>query len=426
MLRNRKEQDEPKLTGVNRVADPSKLKLGTFQALQNWIPAKRYKIKKKRGVEALVDSPPTPVVPTNCGVCQSAFPEAQDLPSACCYINNDWGDLSNNDAGSLSYAAPDGTFWCTVSEQTGVGSGPYPVATPTQTWYLLEPTDPVTDCDLQEVTAVPLDGFTANFEATQTAQAGRSGHSDEKSYVLGLSSITPSTYGSNSVVYFGEISGSSVISNSFNMTQVYPWTKYGTEFFTFIYGFANSLTYLVKWTIPGDGNESASNQLTDAAGVVQAGSPIPGATSVANIRAMHATATYLYVLVDQAEFGNPRIYKINKSTLEFIEYFEITNSTFDRTFQFHVFSDDLIFLLADDASLTLRIGFLKTSDSSVTLIDETGATACTNASYALIPTGFVYSANYFYLAGSGFGTGASNVSKLGPLLCPGTTSFWES
>jgi len=53
MLRNRQDVEEKKLVGVNRVADPTKLKLGTFSELANWIQAKRYKIKKKRGPELL-------------------------------------------------------------------------------------------------------------------------------------------------------------------------------------------------------------------------------------------------------------------------------------------------------------------------------------------------------------------------------------
>ena len=44
MLRNRKDVEEKKLLGVNRVADPTKLKPGTFVELANWIPAKRYNI----------------------------------------------------------------------------------------------------------------------------------------------------------------------------------------------------------------------------------------------------------------------------------------------------------------------------------------------------------------------------------------------
>ena len=65
MLRNRQNTDEAKLVGVNLQADQSKLKLGSFTLLQNFVPAKRYKIKKKRGVVALTGNESI-VFPTDC------------------------------------------------------------------------------------------------------------------------------------------------------------------------------------------------------------------------------------------------------------------------------------------------------------------------------------------------------------------------
>jgi len=53
MLRNRTEKEEPLLRGVNLVANPTKLAFGYFARLENWIPSKKYKIKKKRGPELL-------------------------------------------------------------------------------------------------------------------------------------------------------------------------------------------------------------------------------------------------------------------------------------------------------------------------------------------------------------------------------------
>jgi len=65
MLRNRQDVEERKLVGVNRVADPTKLKLGTFSELANWIQAKRYKIKKKRG-PVLLSGDEDITIPTGC------------------------------------------------------------------------------------------------------------------------------------------------------------------------------------------------------------------------------------------------------------------------------------------------------------------------------------------------------------------------
>jgi hypothetical protein len=55
MLRNRTEKEENLLRGVNLAANPTKLQLGYFASLQNWIPSKKYKIKKKRGPTPLTD-----------------------------------------------------------------------------------------------------------------------------------------------------------------------------------------------------------------------------------------------------------------------------------------------------------------------------------------------------------------------------------
>jgi hypothetical protein len=65
MLRNRQNTEEAKLMGVNLQADQSKLKLGSFTLLQNFVPAKRYKIKKKRGVVAL-EGNESVTFPTDC------------------------------------------------------------------------------------------------------------------------------------------------------------------------------------------------------------------------------------------------------------------------------------------------------------------------------------------------------------------------
>ena len=68
MLRNRTEKEEPLLRGVNLVANPTKLAFGYFARLENWIPSKKYKIKKKRGPATLVGEGFTSVtVPHTCG-----------------------------------------------------------------------------------------------------------------------------------------------------------------------------------------------------------------------------------------------------------------------------------------------------------------------------------------------------------------------
>ncbi len=66
MLRNRNEQEENKLRGVDLVSESSDLKLGSFTSLQNYIPTAIFSIKKKRGVVALSTTVIVPVVPGAC------------------------------------------------------------------------------------------------------------------------------------------------------------------------------------------------------------------------------------------------------------------------------------------------------------------------------------------------------------------------
>jgi len=84
MLRNRTEKEENLLHGVNLIANPTKLQLGYFTSLQNWIPSKKYKIKKKRGPAALSGPPfPSIVRPHQCGTTptsSAAFECGSDCP----------------------------------------------------------------------------------------------------------------------------------------------------------------------------------------------------------------------------------------------------------------------------------------------------------------------------------------------------------
>ena len=81
MLQKRTEKEEPKLTGVNIAVADIKLKLGKFVRLENWIPGKLNKIKKKRGVSVLTNTPPDVSLhfPCPCGGCAHSLSFACDL-----------------------------------------------------------------------------------------------------------------------------------------------------------------------------------------------------------------------------------------------------------------------------------------------------------------------------------------------------------
>lgn len=430
MLRNRKNQEERNLIGVNRVADPTKLKLGMFESLQNWIPAKRYKIKKKRGPELLVSTPNT-INPLLCGgICPAEQPGAQTLPVVCCYLSDGWEDLSDNNSAALNYIAADQSFWHTVGEQSGFGS-PYPPSSPKK-FYVLEPVDPDgPSCDLQEVTPVALPGSitSANIEATQTAQAGRCGKSDEKSYILALAQINGGA--GQTTMYFGETANVGVgLTSSINCghggAAGTPWTKYGNDFFAVWRCIATESLYLAKWDVSVGGDEVDFQRLTNNF-VVEPDSSIPGLTQTVCLRSLHATENYLWALVDDdTGFAGPRIYQINKSTLAYIQHWEITDADWAGMYNFHVYSDDLIFIINNDGT-NWRIGWFQPSTETVFTID-TLVRQCVGDQIAITfsATAFLYRDNYFYLTSGGFGIGDANVLKLGPLTCPGHSEFlWE-
>lgn len=425
MLRNRKEQTEPKLVGVNRVADPTKLKLGTFQALQNWIPAKRYKIKKKRGVEALVDSPPTPVIPTNCGVCISAVPAAQDLPTVCCYDNTTVWGLASDLSGSLNYVNPaDLSFWATSGLGSGFGSGPYP-DDPTIKWKLWASAAACALTDISSTLAVPFTGFTADIQASQAAQAGRSGHSDEKSYVLEMANVTPAFFsgGTEGTVYFGESSGAVPMLIDFPCSTTQVWTKYGSDFFSTIACSGSGNYDLARWPTTFSNNYYDQRTAIIRGNAAVVGSPVQGLTTNTSLRDMFANANYLYVLVNGAEYAHPKIMRINKSNLTFITSWELTDAAFSRARSIHVFSDDLIFILNwNDSTHSGSIGFLDTTTGDTLIIDSISGCTGSSSFHASNTTGFHYANNYFFIGDDG-----GNVLQVGPLLCPGSPGvLWES
>jgi len=430
MNRNRKEQREIKLVGVNRAVDPTKLKLGTFQSLTNLIPAKRYKIKKKRGVVLLVNEADV-LNPATCALCpQGTLPEAQDLDTVCCYDNvtDIWSDVTSS-SGQINYVNPaDHSFWCTSGEANGFASGPYPDDA-SILWKLWEPTTPAgpgcTLTDIGSTEAVEFTGYTANVQSTQAAQAGRSGHSDEKSYMLAMSGITPALWdaGTNSPVYFGETSGAVVMRLDFPCDQLGPWTKYGSDIFSVVKCVGSNGLIIAHWPIPFADNYEDYLENFVTGGVTDPGSPIPGITSLDAFKSLHANATALYALCDGAEFANPTVFSMDKGDFSLIDSWAITNADFATPLGFHVYSDDLIFVLGYVSEVigvyTLNIGFLDTATGITTTLG-TVVSDCIQDGTSDGAHGFQYANNYFYI---GFDGG--KVLKVGPLLCPGTSNLWE-
>lgn len=121
-LQNRQDFETAKLHGVNEAADPSKLDIGWFTFLQNWIPAQRLKIKKKRGVDDVPTGDfftPNPcVVPV---VCTDATLRGQQIIT----ISQAFTQQSGNRRTSWSYIN-DGEVYTLIGD-AGCGSGNMPI-----------------------------------------------------------------------------------------------------------------------------------------------------------------------------------------------------------------------------------------------------------------------------------------------------------
>jgi len=344
-------------------------------------------------------------------------PPPQQVGVECCYDNHTgiWSDAVSS-SGAISYVAADHTFWCTSGEASGFVSGPYPDG-PGILWKLWKPTEPTgPSCALTDISsteAVPFTGHTvANLQSTQGAQAGRSGHSDEKSYMLHIVNISPPLWdgNTNTVVYFGETSGAVPCMLSFGCSIIGPWTKYGNDIFSVVYCIGSGGLIIAHWPIPFVNNYQDYVENFVTGGVTDPGSPIPGITSMDAIKALHANSSALYVLVDGAEFANPKVYSLEKDTFALIDVWDITNPDFATTLSFHVFSNGLIYLLAYAGGNDWNIGTLDTTTGTVTTVDTFLDSCALDATSPAGTIGFHYADGFFWIGHDG-----GNVLKVGPI-----------
>jgi len=430
-LRNRTLQEETKLKGADRARDSTKFKLGQFETLKNWIPAHVYSIKKKRGVELLATDPLAPQIPSGCTAspCPTSIPEAQTLDVACCWDNHQ--NIFGITHGMFAHVGIDDTFWATASLASGSASGPYPDATPSDTWDVY---DGGPGCaDLVETTPIAMQGGrTANFQSTQTPQAAVAGKSDEKCYVLSLSSISPLVTGAeiangpgyigggsvnNARAYFGETSGCSLYWTSDNGTQPCNrgWVKAGDKIYAPTGG--ASVTDYATWPCPGVSYEDYRNAIINVVPDYVA----EGLADVTRWIAADVSTNYVWLLMN-ANSGY-KVYQIDRTTLNYVADWLLDPTGFaDRVFQFEVINDDFIFILGDDSPTGFwHFGYwIPSNPASIFHIGQVTAGTCagTAADFPTNQNSFIYRRGYFYLGYSGFSLGRTNVVKIGPLVCP--------
>jgi hypothetical protein len=412
-LRNRSLQEEAKLRGADRSRDSTKFKLGQFRTLQNWIPAHVYSIKKKRGVELLATDPLSPPTPTPCGCPPGTLPIAQDIPFVCCWNFDMFGDLLGNQAGMFAHVAADGSFIATAAESSGFGSGPYPITVPTRTWYVLEC---LPNCTYNETTAVPLLGYTADIEATQPAQAGLCGKSDERSYFLRLMTLTPPLPGTANVyTYF------SIDASTFTFIigcGATTWCKFDDRFYSTRRNVAFSgIDHIALWDAVAGGVHTTSVATGTVTGTANWDTTV-------ELGAIHATANYAYLLNFGGPFATPTITRINKTTLLPVDQWALTSPEFASALSIHVVNDDLIFVATAPGVVGLAgFGYFIPSTSTEFFIGSLSVNTPECVFWTGLPSGqngFYYRRGYFYVTTGGAVSGTTNVAKVGPLVCPGT------
>ncbi len=222
-------------------------------------------------------------------------------------------------------------------------------------------------------------GYEASFN-TLDAHAGHSGHSDEFGYLMGFPISAPPGLPSN-MAYFSYDSDevTFLISPPSFVSSPNSWTKYEDE----LYGLNNN-PGITKWTI-------SSNFL----GVDYTAG---GKTYIE----VFATATYLWGLTSS------EIVQLRKDTLEVITTYDISPITG---------SGESFFIIED------RAAYIRSNGGELYYISFDDP----DTIQFIFDTGFSgdlmhYRQGYFYFVphNFGFGSGLTQVVRVGPLVCPGT------
>jgi hypothetical protein len=399
-----------------------------FFWLENIMRVAPHKLHSVPGPSSPVGFYPIPITH-----CPDDAPGVQSLDAVCCYQNTLWVFPSGT-ASSCCYIPPDLNFWCTSSLQSGTGSSPYPVSVP-QDWYLWKPLQPTgPSCDLVDITAtdaiLPAPHTITSF-ITQGGQAGRSGKSDENSYFLQVSGDLGNPY----AAYFGQSSGFTPLIDTYNCTHggFGPWTKYGGFYWSQVFCTGANDIFLKYWSVPG-GVEQPTVATISIGGVADPSSPLPGVNGTTQIIAEQATATDLWVLKKAPTDTNVKLCKLDKTALTLTTEYSITDGAWTdlgpRCFNFSVFSNSLIFLIAWDgtgpnSSTVFTVGWFKPASNTFLKMGSFTTTCSIPLSVTTSPSGtttFWYRSNYFFV-----GSDAGNLLKLGPVVCPSNPNIpWEN
>lgn len=373
MLRQRKENETGKLYGVNLASADFKLQPGWFRSLQNWVPGKRFNLKKKRGVASVPSALTEFELSNPCSCPDTTVPLPQTLEQSDHYAI----DVGNDRTSWAYVGAGREIYVLRIVATCGGGNAHYDTCA--DLIHILDGVQTIRN-DLK-----PSNDHTAAANVV-------AGHSDEASFAFQNAS---SLYYHSVPNQLRTICSSQSGDGGF---QVKAWCKHDT----FIYCCINQTAFSNNKRVRKYNMSGTHIEFTDSL------------VGYSFINSMQANNDYLYALVDTG--ANDLIVRMPTGSLS-DPADEIIDTGLTDVSAFYVVSNSLIYFVNHPAASTV-IGIyawdgssIITVDSSVTLQTGYGSTGQQNVLHLI--------ENSLYYGGDADdGTGQINIARIDLVLCP--------
>lgn len=331
-----------------------------------------------------------PIPPSGCPI--DTLPTGdQTLTQVFCY-NYDTGappgTLPGNSSSQVDFIAgksPNEEFIATVGIPDGF-EAPYPRSN----WEVLH----IFGTAINAATPIPLPPGDVFVYATQTEQAGTSGHSDEMCYLMGgryfRSGIEHPAY-----AYFSWPSQSVTVMSTFLVDSTEgsgTWAKRGNNFWRVM-----GTGKLYRWDF-SNGFDSA---------FVATARPLTH-----RFDTLQASENFLWGM----DSTTLTLYKLDPLTLATLATYSFNALNID------VVSDDLIYGFTRTITNDLTFRYFVPSTNTTTVVNGVVPENCVTPGGGNAPSVMKFAAGYFYIT-QGFGvvgTPVGKTVKIGPLVCPGT------
>jgi hypothetical protein len=335
-----------------------------------------------------------------CATCpEDTVPIApQDIDVVFCYDITGGvpdGTISGNNAGQMNFVTgePGSESFVAISTNQSGFAASYPLVT---AYQAIEATGET----LAGITALALPGGrTADFIG-QSAGTGRNGHTDERSVYHTLINLNPTYLGNATVMAYFSYDTNVVTLLSFpisNTLYAGTWAKHNDNF----YHLTSAPNSIVRWSIAAGGAEVLS---TDLSAIIP---------DDAFVRSMQGTDDYLYIAVRGG--GNSNYYRLDATTMALVATYGGMPSELLSTF---AVSDDLHLIWARNG-INWDFYYFIPSTSTLTLIDTVTGSCSPTTQDQSGQLSMQYNKGYIYISSGAESNGAPNITKIGPLLCPG-------